>query len=327
MSSHPTHSVSRVLVTGGSGYIGRALLASAVPFGVRAAMRSQVVPELGADQAIVGNIDEKTDWSRALQDVDSVVHLAAHVHVLKPTANDRAEFERTNVWGTERFARAAAAAGVKRFVYLSSIKVNGEATDGRAFRSDDAPNPNDDYARSKLEAERRLAEIESASTMAVSIVRSPLVYGPGVRANFLKLLCLAHSGLPIPLASIANVRSMVGVENLCDLIRELLVHERPVHGVFLVADGESVSTSDLLRRLARLMRRPARLFGLPIGALKAVAAVTGQSAAMDRLCGSLQIDTSDTHERLGWLPPVTLDEGLARTVDWYLRQLQGGVAA
>ena len=217
----------------------------------RAAVRSQSSPQLGPDQVVVGDIDGQTDWSRALAGIDCVVHLAAHVHVMNPTPKDRIEFERTNVLGSERLARSAAESGVKRFVYLSSIKVNGEHTAARAFRADDVPHPQDDYARSKLEAERRLADIGASSDMAVAVVRPPLVYGAGVRANFLRLLSLAHSGLPLPLASIANVRSMVSVWNLCDLIRALLQHGQPMTGVFLAGDGEDVSTAELVRRLAR----------------------------------------------------------------------------
>ena len=334
MNSQPTASSRRVLISGASGFVGRTLLATAAPLlataaplQLRPAVRSRLVPELGADQVIVGDIDGRTDWSHALAGIDCVVHLAARVHVMKPSASDRIEYERTNVLGTERLARAAAAAGVKRFVYLSSIKVNGESTGHHAFRADDVPQPQDDYARSKLEAERRLSAIEAASGMSVSIVRPPLVYGPGVRANFYRLLSLARSGLPLPLASIANVRSMVSVWNLCDLICALLQHERPMNGVFLVADGEDVSTAELVRRLARLMHRPARLFSMPVGALRAFAALTGRSAELDRLCDSLAVDMSETRVRLGWSPPLSLDAGLERTVRWYLQELTNRTAA
>jgi nucleoside-diphosphate-sugar epimerase len=317
----------RVLITGATGFVGRTLLATASPLQWRAAVRPHFVSGLAVDQTIVGDIDGQTDWSTALDGVDCVVHLAAHAHVMKPTATDRIEFERTNVLGTERLARAAVAVGVKRFVYLSSIKVNGERSGDRAFSADDIPQPQDVYAQSKLEAERRLAAIEPASGMAVSMVRSPLVYGPGVRANFLRLLSLAHSGLPIPLASIDNVRSMVSVWNLCDLICALVRHERPMSGVFLVADGEAVSTAELVRRLAHIMHRPARLFALPTGVLRALAALTGRSAEMNRLCDSLAVDISQTRARLGWSPPLPLEEGLERTVRWFMQELAHRKAA
>jgi len=308
-----------VLVTGATGFVGRTLVATA-PAAIewRAAVRSGPVPGLGPDQITVGSIDGQTDWSAALAGIDCVVHLAARVHVMNPTAQDRTAFESTNVFGTGHLARAAAAAGVRRFIHLSSIKVNGECTEHRAFRADDIPQPQDDYARSKLEAERRLSAVAADFGMAASIVRPPLVYGPGVRANFLRLLALAHSGLPIPLASIANARSMVSVWNLCDLICALLRHEQAMSGVFLVADGEDISTAELILRLARIMGRPARLFAFPIGALRTLAAVARRTAELNRLCNSLTIDMTQTHARLGWSPPLSLQNGLARTARWYL---------
>lgn len=327
MNSQTASLPLRVLITGASGFVGRALLASAGPLQFRAAVRTASTNKLAGDQVVVGNIDGQTDWSQALAGIDHVVHLAARVLVMKPTAEDRTEYERTNVLGADRLAQAAAVAGVKRFVYLSSIKVNGECAAERAFRADDEPQPQDDYARSKLEAERRLSAIGTGSGMAVSIVRSPLVYGPGVRGNFLRLLSLARSGLPIPLASVANVRSMVSVWNLCDLLCALLRSERPMSGVFLVADGEDVSTAELLRRLAQFMHRPVRLFAMPVGALRALATLVGRGAEIGRLCDSLAVDISETRARLGWSPPVTLDAGLERTVRWYLQTINDRTAA
>jgi nucleoside-diphosphate-sugar epimerase len=320
MNAQVTTSPLRVLITGAGGFVGRTLIASMPPLQLRAAVRAHPMAALAGDEIAVGDIDGQTDWSQALAGVDCVVHLAARVHVMKPTAMDRSDFERTNVAGTERLARAAAAAGVKRFIYLSSIKVNGERTLDRAFRADDIPQPQDDYARSKLEAERRLSAIEAASGMAVAIVRPPLVYGAGVRANFLRLLSLAHSGLPIPLASIGNARSMVSVWNLCDFICAILRHDEPMRGVFLVADEEAVSVADLVRRLAQIMRRPARLFSMPAAGLRLLAALLGRSSELHRLCDSLVIDLSQTRMRLGWSPPLALDDGLARTAHWYLQE-------
>jgi nucleoside-diphosphate-sugar epimerase len=319
MTSQSTPAPPRVLITGVSGFVGRTLLTTTAPLRYRAAVRANPMPGVEAEQVVVGDIDGNTDWSQALAGMDYVVHLAARVLVMKPTVNDRIEYERTNVLGTEQLARAAAAAGIKRFIYLSSIKVNGECSGDHAFRAGDIPRPQDDYARSKWEAERRLSAIEAASGMTVTVVRSPLVYGPGVRGNFLRLLSLARSGLPIPLGSVANNRSMVSVWNLCDLLVALLRHERAMSGVFLVADDQSVSTAELLRRLANFMHRPARLFSMPVGALRALAALAGRGAEIGRLCDSLAVHNAETRARLGWSPPLTLDAGLERTVQWYLQ--------
>ena len=321
MSSRPIPPPSSVLITGASGFVGRSLLAAAAPLRVRAAVRSDPVPEFAGEQAVVGEIHGQTDWSQALAGIDGIVHLAARVLVMKPAAKDRSEFERVNVLGTEQLAYAAAQSGVKRFVYLSSIKVNGESSGDRRFRADDVPHPEDEYARSKLEAERRLAAIEAATGMCVSIVRSPLVYGPGVRGNFYRLLSLVRSGLPIPLAAVANVRSMASVWNLCDLVLALLRHERSMSGVFLAADAEAVSTAELVHRLAGFMHRPARLFPMPVAALRLLATLTGRTAELNRLCDSLAIDISETRARLGWSPPLTLDVGLGRTVQWYAEEI------
>ena len=310
-------SLARVLVTGANGFVGRALLASGQSLGLRAALRSAPSPELAVESVIVGDIDAATDWTRALAGIDYVVHLAARVHVMNPAAGDRLEYERTNVLATEHLARAAAAAGVRQFIYLSSIKVNGEMTADRAFRASDTPQPLDDYGRSKLEAERRLLRIDADSAMRVAIIRPPLVYGPGVRANFLRLLSLANWAVPLPLASVDNVRSLVSVWNLCDLICSLLRRNEPISGVYLVSDGVDISTPELLRRLARSMHRPAMLFPVPLKLLRTAASIAGKSAEFSRLCGSLAVDIRDTRTSLGWSPPVTLEQGLDWTARWY----------
>jgi UDP-glucose 4-epimerase len=319
MSRTTAFSPPRVLVTGATGLIGRQLLVAApAPFVLRAALRSSGALTPTADMTVVGNIDASTDWTLALEGVTHVIHLAARVHVMHPTDADRAAFEQTNVLGTERLARAAAQSGVERFVFLSSIKVNGERTRGSPFTPDDVPAPADDYGRSKLEAERRLTRIAAESPMSVAIVRPPLVYGPGVQANFLRLLGFAERAVPLPLASVQNARSLVSVWNLCDLIWALLTRPSPARGVFLVDDGRPISTPELIRALARAMGRPVRLFPMPRGALRWLATLSGHAGEFERLCESLLIDSSATRAQVPWTPPLTLQQGLERTARWYL---------
>jgi nucleoside-diphosphate-sugar epimerase len=310
---------SRTLVTGATGFVGRHLLSLAPAASLRAAVRSAASPPTdGVESVVVGNIDGDTDWSQALAGVASVVHLAARVHVMHPTARDREEFEAVNIAGTTRLATAAARAGVKRFVFLSTVKVNGESSGARAFRADDPPNPTDDYARSKLAGERELTRIAAASAMQTVFIRSPLVYGPGVRANFLRLLSWAHRGLPLPLASIRNSRSLVSVWNLCDLIQAVLRHSGAINGALMVSDGRDVSTAELIRLLAQAMHRPPRLFPVPPGLLRAASRLLGAAEEFSRLSSSLAVDISTTRERLQWSPPVTLEAGLGRTAQWYV---------
>ncbi len=314
-----TASRPRILVTGASGFVGRHLVALTSGARLRAAVRSgrPSQPE-GVETVVVGNINAGTDWSQALTGVDSVVHLAARVHVMQPTILDRREFEAVNVDGTARLATAAAQAGVKRFVFLSTVKVNGESSTTHAFHADDEPSPADDYARSKLAGERELTRVAAASGMQTVFIRSPLVYGPGVRANFLRMLSWVQRGLPMPLGSIRNSRSLVSVWNLCDLIHTVLRHPEPVNGALMVSDDRDVSTAELIRLLAHAMRRPVRLFPVPLAMLRASSRLLGAAEEFSRLSSSLIVDVSGTRERLHWTPPVTLEEGLGRTVQWYL---------
>jgi nucleoside-diphosphate-sugar epimerase len=322
MESLHTPSVSRVLVTGATGFVGRNLLSFASDIHFRAADRTGVRPgRAGVESVIVGDINAGTDWSSALADVDSVVHLAARVHVMDPTPDDQRQFEAINIAGTTRLAIAAAQAGVKRFVFLSTVKVHGETSGARAFHAADPANPGDDYARSKLEGERELTRIGVESGMQTVFIRSPLVYGPGVRANFLRLLSWAHRGLPLPLASIDNSRSLVSVWNLCDLIHTILRHPLPIDGALMVSDGHDISTRDLIRLLAGALHRPARLFPLPLVLLRAASRFVGAEQEFSRLSSSLTADISETRKRLNWSPPLTLETGLSRTAKWYLGTL------
>lgn len=315
----------RVLITGASGFVGGALLAriAGAPhtahWTARAAVRvaGRTLP-LAGEQRVVGNIDRDTDWNEALEGVSAVVHLAARVHVMRERREDvRTLYNSTNVAGTENLARSAARCGVRRFVFLSSVKVNGESTaPGYAFTEavpSAAVPPTDPYAASKREAEDVLRRVGADTGMEIVIVRPPLVYGPGVRANFAALLRLVKSGAPLPFGAIQNRRSLVGVSNLADFIVHCIANPDAANETFLVSDGEDLSTPDLVRRMARALGRPARLFPVPPGLLQTVADTVGAGNAMHRLLDSLVVDCRKARQLLGWIAPLTIDEELART--------------
>jgi nucleoside-diphosphate-sugar epimerase len=289
----------RVLVTGAGGFVGRALC----PALQRASW--SVVP---AGRRETGDIGPETDWRPLLEGVDAVVHLAARVHVLRDEARDpAAAFDRTNHLATARLAAQSAEAGVRRFLFLSSVKVHGDRSD-RPLSAADAPAPTDAYGRSKLAAERALVRL--SGRMATVVLRPPLVYGPGVKGNFLSLLRAVDRGLPLPLAAIDNRRSLIHVENLADAIRAAL--DAPP-GVYLPSDREDVSTAMLIRRVAAALGRPPRLFPAPPAVLRGLAAAIGKSAAVERLIGTLTVDGALP----GWQPPRSKGEGLGATATWY----------
>ncbi len=268
--------------------------------------------------AEVGDVHAGTDWTAALAGVTHVVHLAARVHVMREVSRDPlADFRAANTAGTVNLARQAAA-GARRFVYVSTIKVNGERTSGRSFRADDDPQPEDAYAQSKLEAELSLKGISQHSGLEVVIVRPPLVYGPGVKGNFLSLLRVIRQGWPIPLASCENRRSLVGLTNLVALMEKCVTHPAAAGQVFLAADGEDLSTPELLRKVACALVRKARLLPFPPAMLRLAARIAGRQGVYERLCGSLQVDAGKARELLNWWPPLTVDEELARTARWFL---------
>ena len=317
----------KILVTGPTGFVGSALLRSLAVDPQRqlvAATRSETSGQApGITSVGVGDLGQSTNWQAALHRVDAVVHLAARVHVIRDTVSDPlAEYRRVNVEGTLNLARQAAAAGAGRFVFVSSIKVNGESTPpGRPFQPADEAAPRDAYGTSKLEAEQGLRALAAQTGMSVVIVRPPLVYGPGVRANFLRLMTLIHRGMPLPLGALRNTRSLVSVWNLCDLIRAVVDTPSLRSSVLMVSDGEDLSTSDLIRRIAKFMRRPARLFAAPVPLLQAAGRLTGKTEQISRLCDSLTVDISATRHELNWTPPVQVDDALQRTVQWYLREI------
>ncbi len=304
--------MKRMLVTGSTGFIGARLcrVANEKGLSVRRALRHESRP----DGVVVGDIGPDTDWTSALEGVDRIIHLAARVHVMNDNSKEPlAEFRRVNVEGTLNLARQAAGAGVKRLVFLSSVKVNGETTEpDRPFTVQDKPDPQDHYALSKYEAEQALRRVEKDTGLEVVIIRSPLVYGPGVKANFLRLIKAVQKGVFFPLGRVTNKRSLVALDNLVDMIITCLDHPAAAGQTFLVSDGEDVTTPELIRKIARAMDRKPRLLPVPPYLLRIAGGILGKRAEVERLVGSLQVDISHTCETLGWKSVVSMDEQLRR---------------
>jgi nucleoside-diphosphate-sugar epimerase len=303
-----------VLVTGASGFLGQALVRQLIEDGcaVTAVSRSQAKKTVPSWICLANY--ENADV--ILPGHSCVVHLAARVHVMHDTtANPLAEFRAANVDITLKLARQAASARVRRFVFISSVKVNGECTaPGRPFTEADTPNPQDAYGQSKCEAEQGLRQIAAETGMEVVIIRPPLVYGPGVKANFSTLMRVVQRGWPLPLGAIThNRRSLVGLGNLVDLIVTCIVHPMASNQTFLVSDGHDLSTAHLICRLARATGVSVRLWPVPQGLLRMVASLLGKETAVQRLCGNLQVDISKAQHMLGWTPPLSLEESLRRT--------------
>jgi nucleoside-diphosphate-sugar epimerase len=266
----------------------------------------------------VPGLDDETDWSLALQGIDVVIHAAARAHVMGEDARDPfAEYRRVNVQGTSNLARQAAAAGVRRFLFISSIKVNGESTlPDRPFTAEDAPAPEDAYGISKAEAETELRRIAQETGMEVTIIRPPLIYGPGVKGNFSSLMNWVRRGLPLPLGGVTqNRRSLVGLDNLVDLVWVCVEHPKAANQTFLISDGKDLSTTELLRGIGKALSHPARLLWVPAGLIAFTANMLGKRVIAQRLLGSLQVDISKTCELLSWQPSVPVDEGLRRAVE------------
>lgn len=312
----------RILVTGASGFVGSALCANLVEQGfmVLGAVRRLPDREIaGVDYRIVADLSGDTNWSEVLSGVDVVVHCSARVHVMQDIEKDPLEvFREVNVKGTIRLAEQAVDKGLKRFIYISSLKVNGECTDGNPFKADDIPKPTDPYSISKLEAEQALKGIARKTDLEIVIIRPPLVYGIGVRANFLRLMRTIKLGFPLPLGAIRNSRSLVALDNLVALIVTCLDNKAAANQIFLVSDGEDLSTPELFRRTARAMRRTARLFPISVPLLLKVADLLGKTGFAHRLCDSLQADINKTRDLLGWSPPFSVDESLEKTTQHFL---------
>lgn len=305
------------LVTGATGFVGRQLCDELARRGtrVRAATRTPAAFSGGIESVSVGRIDGQTNWTEALRDVDVLIHLAARVHVMNEDAADPlAEFREVNLAGTEQLARDAVRCGVKRVVYVSSIKVNGEETIGGHFYSEsDVPAPQDPYGISKWEAEQALRKIAVETGLEVVIVRPPLVYGAGVKGNFAQMLRVIKSGIPLPLGAIRNRRDLIYSGNLVDALILCAIHPAAAGQVYLVSDGEAVSTPLLLRRLAGVLRVPSRVFSVPPSWLKFAGKMVGKSRQVERLLGSLQVDSGKIRRELNWKPPYSLQEGLEKT--------------
>ena len=313
----------RLVVTGANGFVGRALCADATARGifVRGITRSAFYLPTVSENFVVGSMDDCTDWRSAFEGSKAVVHLAARVHVIHDrTDNPMAEFRRVNVAGTLRLAEQAAAMGVRRFVFVSSIGVNGAETYQHPFTDRDQVAPHSHYAVSKYEAELGLQALAAETGMEVVIIRPPLVYGPHAPGNFGSLMRWLRRGVPLPLGAIHNLRSLVALDNLVDLIVTCIDHPAAANQTFLVSDGEDLSTTQLLQRMGRALGKPARLIPVPAMLLKAGAALVGKPAIAQRLCGSLQVDISKTQQLLGWTPPLSVDEGLKRAAEGYLRE-------
>ena len=311
---------TNVLVTGASGFIGSSLLSClSIKEGIRVsgAFRCQFsnIPP-GVQTFQVGDLGGNTNWKPALNNIGVVVHTVARVHVMNDAASSPlVEFREVNVEGTLNLARQALVAGVKRFIFISSIKVNGETTfPGKPFTVDDQPDPMGPYGISKWETEVGLRQLAKESSMEMVIIRPPLVYGPGVKANFLSMMRWVNSGVPLPLGTIHNKRSLVALDNLIDLIVTCIGHPAAANQTFLAGDGEDLSTTELLYRIGKALGKPVRLIPFPVSLLIFVASLLGKKAVIQRLCGCLQVDISKTRKLLEWEPPISVDEGLRRAV-------------
>jgi nucleoside-diphosphate-sugar epimerase len=309
-----------VLITGATGFVGGPLCTEMLrqQWHVKAASRTRDRFPPGVEPVLVGRIDEMTDWANAVSNVDVVMHLAARVHVMKDTAADPlAEFLKVNLHGTINLARQAAQAGVKRLVFVSSIKVNGESTKVHAFTETDKSNPKDAYAESKWQAEQALHRVAVETGLEIVIIRPPLIYGPQVKGNFIRLFKAIDKGIPLPLAAATNIRNLVYVDNLVAALAACAVHRAAAGKTYLVSDGDDTSVSMLVEKIAQLLGRNNRSFYFPVSLLRVAGALLGHSEQVDRLFDSLRISDQKIRTELVWAPPYTLEQGLQATAAWY----------
>jgi nucleoside-diphosphate-sugar epimerase len=312
---------TKVLITGSTGFIGKAVVAQIIEserFAVRAVVRreSRAFPD-SVEQVVIGDLKSQVDWKDALSGVDVVVHLAGRAHVMREDAIDPiAAFRQVNVECTLNLARQAAAGSVRRFVFMSSVGVNGTATESVAFSESDTPCPREEYAVSKYEAEKALRLLAGQTGLEVGIIRAPLVYGPDAPGNFGRLCRLVRRGVPLPFGAIYNRRSLVALGNLVDFTITAIEHPCAANEIFLVSDGDDLSTPDLIGRLGEVLGRPVRLVAVPASVLMAAATLLGKRRVAQRLIGSLQVDISKARRVLGWVPPMSVDDGLRRVAAW-----------
>lgn len=312
-----------ILVTGINGFVGSylSMVLSDNGYSVKGTVRShEKAASLPSTQKIslINNIGPETDWREALKGIDVIIHLAARVHIMRETSdNPLQDFRHVNAEGTRHLAQQAAEAGVKRVIFLSTIKVNGEKTITKPFTESDAPAPDDQYSISKWEAEQSLSGIANKSGLEFVIIRPPLVYGAGVKGNFQNLMKLTRKGIPLPLAGIDNKRSLVYMGNLVDAILKCIEHPSAANKTFLISDGEDLSTSELIRKLASTFDKPARLFYFPSAMLRLAGAIVNRKNMVSRLTNSLTVDSSKIRGELDWTPPFTVNQGLKETVEWF----------
>lgn len=314
----------KVLLTGGSGFIGRSIIDKIVTDrnndSIILALRKEDPSLFGLSSIVTGDLGNNFDWKPVAKGCDVIIHCSARVHVMQDTKNDPLEeYRKSNVDGTLRLAKQAALAGVKRFIFLSSIKVNGEETFlNHCYQPDDQPLPQDPYGISKWEAEQGLKKISEETNMEVVIIRPPLVYGPGVKANFLNMMTLIYKGIPLPFGAINNQRSLVFIDNLVDLIMVCLDHPCAANQTFLVSDGNDLSTTELFKKIAVELDVKQKIFPVPMKLLKFGANAVGKKSIAQRLCGSLCVDITKTRELLNWQPPISLDKAISETTKDFL---------
>lgn len=314
-----------ILVTGANGFIGKSLCKLLVEsdFSVIACVRNckQEIWDKNISELSIGNIDQNTEWSHALENVSVVIHLAARVHILdeRNISSPLDLYREINVKGTENLAIQAANSGVKRFIYLSSIKVNGKQSK-IPFSADDSVMPNDPYAISKWEAEQKLSSIGAATGLEIVIIRPPLVYGQAVKGNFLRLMQLLDRRLPIPLGKVNNKRSMVNVDNLCDFIKLSIEHPKANGQVFLISDDRDLSSTELIKIIAKQQYRSPRLVPVPLKLLGFIAQILGKRQEIERLCDSLQVNIQKNKALLNWSPPWSVEEGVRKAVEYQKQQ-------